>query len=65
VRGAIYPPIDLSHGLASDYDRIDLVLYSPLCLLLGLGALAVARDLPRLRSMTSFDGRGDRRTIRA
>lgn len=65
VRGAIYPPIDLSRGLAFDYDRIDLLLYSPLCLLLGLGALAVARDLPRLRSIAPVDGRIDRRTIRA
>ncbi len=50
VRGSVYPPIDIANGPASDYDRIDLAFYSPLCLLLGLGALAVARDLPRRRS---------------
>ncbi|MGH2745184.1 MAG: hypothetical protein ACRDN8_22390, partial [Thermoleophilaceae bacterium] len=55
VRGAVYPPIDLANGLASDYDRIDLALYSPLCLLLGLGAFTVARDLPRRRSSTPLD----------
>lgn len=50
ARGAVWPPIDLANGLASDYDRIDLAVYSPLCLLLGLGTLAVARDLPARRS---------------
>ena len=55
ARAVVYPPIDLARGLASDYDRIDLAFYSPLCLSLGLGALTVARDVPRRRSLTQPD----------
>lgn len=65
ARGAVFPPMDLTHRLASDFDRVDLAIYSPLCLLLGLGALTVARDLPRRRSSASIDGGGDRRAVRA
>jgi hypothetical protein len=50
ARGLVYPPIDLASGLSSDRDRIDLAVYSPLCVLLGLGALFLARDLPSRRS---------------
>ena len=42
-RGAVYIPVDLANGLASRYDRLDLALYSPLCLALGAGTWAVAR----------------------
>ncbi len=65
VRGAVFPPIDIANGLASDYDRIDLAFYSPLCLLLGLGALAVARDLPRRRAAAPARHRGHMTTSRA
>ena len=39
VRGAVYVPIDLAVGLDDTYSRLDLALYSPLCL--GLGAATV------------------------
>lgn len=64
ARGAVYPPMDLTHLLASDFDRVDLAIYSPLCLLLGLGALTVARDLPRQRSASSVDAGDARRANR-
>ena len=50
ARGTLYPPVDIARGLAADSDRIDLAFVSPLCLLLGLGTLAVARDLPARRA---------------
>jgi hypothetical protein len=43
LRGAAYVPIDLSGGLETDYSRLDLAIYSPLSLALGLGAAIVAR----------------------
>jgi hypothetical protein len=43
VRGALYIPVDLADGLRSTYSQLDLALYSPLCLALGLGAAVVAR----------------------
>jgi hypothetical protein len=43
ARGALYAPIDLVGGLDSIYARLDLALYSPLCVALGLGAAVVAR----------------------
>jgi hypothetical protein len=43
VRGALYIPVDLVDGLRSTYSQLDLALYSPLCLALGLGAAVVAR----------------------
>jgi hypothetical protein len=43
TRGAVYVPIDLFEGLDSLYARLDLALYSPLCIALGLGAAIVAR----------------------
>jgi hypothetical protein len=43
VRGAAYIPIDLIGGLETEYARLDLAIYSPLCLALALGAAIVAR----------------------
>jgi Protein of unknown function (DUF3995) len=43
VRGAAYIPVDLIGGLDSEYARLDLAIYSPLSLALGLGAAIVAR----------------------
>lgn len=42
ARGASIP-IDLIGGLDSTYAQLDLAVYSPLCLALGLGAAIVAR----------------------
>lgn len=42
LRGAGSPPIDLIRGLDGLYERLDLAIYSPLCLALGVGATAVA-----------------------
>ncbi len=43
ARGALSIPIDLISGLDTTYAQLDLALYSPLCLALGLGAAIVAR----------------------
>jgi Protein of unknown function (DUF3995) len=43
VRGAAYIPVDLIGGLDSEYARLDLAIYSPLSLALGLGTAIVAR----------------------
>jgi hypothetical protein len=43
VRGAAYIPIDLIGTLETEYARLDLAIYSPLSLALGLGAAIVAR----------------------
>lgn len=43
VRGAASIPIDLIGTLETEYARLDLAVYSPLCLALGLGAAIVAR----------------------
>lgn len=43
ARGALSIPIDLISGLDSTYAQLDLALYSPLCIALGLGAAVVAR----------------------
>jgi hypothetical protein len=43
ARGAVFIPVDLLGGLDSRFARLDLALYSPLCLALGLGAAIVAR----------------------
>jgi Protein of unknown function (DUF3995) len=48
VRGAAYIPVDLIGDLESEYARLDLAIYSPLSLALGLGAAIVARG-PRPR----------------
>lgn len=41
--GALFIPIDLINGLDTTFSRLDLALYSPLCVALGLGAAIVAR----------------------
>lgn len=43
ARGALFPPVDLAGGLSTEVQRLDLLVYSPLCLALGLGAAIVAR----------------------
>jgi len=48
ARGALYIPVDLIGGLDTTYAQLDLALYSPLCVALGLGAAIVARG-PRPR----------------
>ena len=47
LRGAAFPVIDLAGGLDDRFERLDLLLYSPLCLALGAGAALVARGAPR------------------
>jgi hypothetical protein len=42
ARGALFIPLDLAGGLDEIYDRLDLAIYSPLCLALAAGAAAVA-----------------------
>lgn len=42
LRGALYIPVDLAGGMDDIYERLDLAIYSPLCLLLGAGAMVVA-----------------------
>jgi hypothetical protein len=43
ARGTLGIPIHVIGGLDSIYARLDVALYSPLCLALGLGAALVAR----------------------
>ena len=43
VRGAVMPPIDLATGLDHLYSRLDLAIYSPLCLALGAGTVKLLR----------------------
>ncbi len=42
-RGMVMIPLDLVGGIDTLYDRLDLTIYSPLCLALAAGASAVAR----------------------
>lgn len=44
VRGLAGPVTDVAGGLDDRYERLDLLLYSPLCLALGTGAALVARQ---------------------
>lgn len=49
ARGLISIPVDLARGLQDIYDRLDLAIYSPLCLALGAGiAWLLTRETPRL-----------------
>lgn len=43
IRGAASPPMDLIRGSDGLYERLDLAIYSPLCLVLGAGTAALAR----------------------
>ena len=49
ARGAISIPVDLIRGFEEIYERLDLAIYSPLCLGLGTGAAIVARRAPSAR----------------
>ncbi len=53
ARGALFPPVDLAGGLNTEVQRLDLLVYSPLCLALGLGAAIVARGPARRRPLGS------------
>lgn len=44
ARGLIGPVTDFAGGLDDRFERLDLLLYSPLCLALGAGAALVARE---------------------
>lgn len=44
VRGLAFVPVDLAGGLNETFSRLDLALYSPLCLALGFGAAVVAHS---------------------
>lgn len=46
VRGLVYLPLDVIGGLGDRYDRLDLTVYSPLCLVLAAGAALVLRGTP-------------------
>ena len=46
LRGVVGAATSLAAGLPSTYHRLDVALYSPLCVALGLGALAAARAGP-------------------
>lgn len=43
LRGTVSIPIDLARGLTETYERLDITIYSPLCLALGAGAAVAAR----------------------
>jgi hypothetical protein len=42
ARGVVFLPSDLRGGLRDSYDRLDLAIYSPLCLAVGAGTLRAA-----------------------
>ena len=44
ARGVVYIPSDVAGGPKGAYQRLDLTLYSPLCLALGAGTAIVARQ---------------------
>jgi hypothetical protein len=46
VRGAVMPPVDLVGGLGDPFSRLDLAIYSPLCLALGAGTVKLLRSAP-------------------
>jgi hypothetical protein len=46
ARGAVYVPIDLAGGLDDTYSRLDLAIYSPLCLALGAGTVRLLKRAP-------------------
>lgn len=51
ARGALLVPADLIGGLDDTFDRLDLAIYSPLCLTLGAGTAIVARSAsPTIRA---------------
>jgi uncharacterized protein YndB with AHSA1/START domain len=46
ARGVVYIPIDLAGGLDDTYSRLDLAIYSPLCLALGAGTVRLLTHAP-------------------
>jgi hypothetical protein len=52
ARGLVFPPLDIANGLDDTYDRLDLAVYSPLCLALAIGTGLVLRE----RHFPSEDG---------
>jgi hypothetical protein len=61
ARGAVYIPIDLAGGLDDTYSRLDLAIYSPLCLALGAGTVRLLTRAPggvrpRIRSALAGGG---------
>jgi hypothetical protein len=46
ARGAVYVPIDLAGGLDDTYSRLDLAIYTPLCLALGAGTVRLLTSAP-------------------
>jgi Protein of unknown function (DUF3995) len=50
ARGLVFPPLDLANGLKDRYDRLDLAVYSPLCLALATGTALVLRRNARVQS---------------
>ena len=44
ARGLLFIPVDVARGFDDIYERLDIAIYSPLCLALGVGAAwALAR----------------------
>ena len=50
TRGTVYVPIDLAGGLETTYSRLDLTIYSPLCLALGIGTVRLLTRASRAAS---------------
>lgn len=48
ARGVVFPPLDIANGLDDAYDRLDVAVYSPLCLALAIGTALVLRRRPLL-----------------
>jgi len=46
ARGAVFVPIDLARGLDDTFSRLDLAIYSPLCLALGAGTVRLLMRAP-------------------
>lgn len=58
ARGVLFIPADLASGLDEPYKRLDLTIYSPLCLALGAGTAIVARRAGTAANSTqNADGR--------
>jgi uncharacterized protein DUF3995/polyketide cyclase/dehydrase/lipid transport protein len=46
IRGLVYIPIDLAGGLEGPYDPLDLAIYSPIALTIGVGTAWLLRRSP-------------------
>lgn len=62
VRGVVYPPLDVLGGLDDPYDRLDLAIYSPLCLALALATALVLRRTAGGHGQLSPSALSDART---